>query len=206
MSIEVFRGICGAVSTILAIGAGVPYIRSVLNGRTRPHQFSWLVFCIMNGLVFITQYLEGARESVLIYLVFFISTIIIFTLSLSRGTRNTSSLDKLLFAGALLTIGLWLLTGNNVLAIWLTVVIDVFATTMTVLKIRDEPASEDPTPWIVATAAYVFTNLSLAGREFGIIYVRPFYGLFSAGIVVWAVYHYHKKNRKIVHETSSVMQ
>lgn len=142
----------------------------------------------------------------LIALVYFVSTLIIFFLSLSRGARNTSDLDRLLFAGALLTIGLWVLTGNNILAIWLTVVIDVFATTMTVLKVRGEPAFEDPKPWIISTLAYVFASMALAGREFGIIYVRPFYGLFSAGIVVWAVYHYRQKNRKIVHETSSVMQ
>jgi uncharacterized membrane protein len=206
MSVELFRNLCGAASTILAIASGIPYIRGVLQGKTKPHQFSFLVFAIMNGLVFITQFLEGARQSVLIALVFFIYTIIIFILSLFKGTRNTSSLDKGLFGLALFITLIWLLTQNNVLAIWLTVAIDICATSMILLKIKDEPKSEDPIPWLISTRAYIFTCLSLAGRSFSIIYLRPFYGLFSAGIVVWYVRHLHKKSRSLAHETSSLMQ
>jgi hypothetical protein len=28
----------------------IPYIRSIINGKTKPHQLSWLVFSIMNGV------------------------------------------------------------------------------------------------------------------------------------------------------------
>lgn len=206
MSIEVFRNICGVISTILAIGCAVPYIRSVLQGKTKPHQFSFMVFAIMNGLVFVTQFLEGARQSVLIALVFFISTLITVVLSFSRGTRNTSPLDRTLFGFALLTIVIWALTGSNTVALWLTVLIDIFATTMILLKIKAEPKSEDPLPWIIATAAFVFTCLSLLGRSVSVIYVRPFYGLASSAIVAWFIFYHRKKNKPLAHETTSLMQ
>jgi hypothetical membrane protein len=206
MSVEVFRTICGIISTVLAIFGIFPYLRSIFQGKTKPHQFSWLVFCIMNGLVFITQFLEGGRQSVLISLVFFVTTSIVFVLSLSRGSRNTSKFDKLLFAAALFTVVLWLLTKNNVLAIWLTVVIDICATAMTMLKVQVEPHSEDPTPWLVSTVAFIFTCLTLAGKPLSVLYVRPIYGLFSVGIVAWFILYHRKKGKALAHETTSLMQ
>ncbi len=206
MNVEVFRDICGAVSTFLAIIGTIPYVRSILRGQTRPHQFSWLVFCIMNGLVFVTQFLEGARQSTLISLVFFVTTFIVFVLSFFKGSRNTSPFDKFLFAAALFTVALWLLTENNVLAIWLTVIIDICATTMTLLKIKVEPHSEDPTPWTISTVAFVFTCLTLAGKPVSVLYVRPFYGLFSVGVVAWYIFHHRKRSKILGHETSTLMQ
>lgn len=58
--------ICGVLSSILTIYCGIPYIRSILSGRTKPHQFSFLVFSIMNGIVTISQLLEGGTWSVLL--------------------------------------------------------------------------------------------------------------------------------------------
>lgn len=58
--------VAGVLSTVLAVYCTVPYIRSILAGRTKPHQFSWLVFTIMNGIVTVAQFLEGGTTSVLI--------------------------------------------------------------------------------------------------------------------------------------------
>ncbi len=182
--------IAAAVSTILAIYCGIPYIRSVLNGKTKPHQLSWAVFCIMNGMVFFAQYLAGGRKSTLISLTFFVYSFAIFVLSFKKGTRNTSKADKSLFAFALLAIVVWALTRNNALAIWLTLLIDLAATTMIVLKIRVHPSSEDPKSWFFGVLAYSFSCITLIDIHPGILYVRPIYGLLSDAAIVAAVYAY----------------
>jgi hypothetical protein len=188
--------IAGIIATIIGIYASVPYIVAILKGKTQPHQLSWLVFVIMNGIVLLSQFLEGGRESVLITLTFFIGSLIIFVLSLKYGTRDTSRWDKALFTFALLTIVLWILTRSNELAIWLTLLIDLAATTMIILKVRARPDSEDPKPWIVASVAYVFTCLSLVGVPFGILYVRPLYGLICDVVLVIAIYYFIHKIRR----------
>lgn len=190
---EIVVEVSGALSVVLAFWAGIPYIRSILDGRTKPHQMTWLVFTIMNGVVFTSQYLKGARASVLISLVFFVFTIIDFLLSLRFGVRNTSRWDKLLLSLSLLTIVAWILTKNPSVAIWLTVVIDVFATTMMILKIKKHPGSEAPGPWVAGMLAYLFTVTSLANKPFGILYVRPVYGFLSDAAVILAVYFYISK-------------
>ena len=191
----------GFISTVLGIYCTVPYVRAILRRSTKPHQFSWLVFVIMNGIVTLSQLLAGGRASVLVSFTFFAGSLIIFVLSLKYGTRNTSKWDKALFACALVTITVWIITKSNAAAIWLTVVIDVIATSMTILKIAKEPHSEDPQPWIIASVAYVFTSLSLVDKPFGVLYVRPLYGLVGDVVLVGCIYFYRYKAGKPV-ETS----
>lgn len=189
-------GIAAAISTLLALYCGYPYIKSVLNGKTHPHQLSWLVFTIMNGMVFFAQYLAGGRVSTLISLTFFVYSLITFVLSLSRGTRNTSRADKGLFLFAVLAMIAWVVTRSNVLAIWLTLLIDLAATSMIILKVRKQPDSEDPEAWFFGALAYVFACITLFSVHFGILWVRPIYGLVcDAGLVGFIYYYKSRKNQ-----------
>lgn len=180
--------IAAFLSTSLAIYCTFPYVLSILKGKTKPHQFSWLIFSIMNGIVLFSQYFAGGRESVLISLIFFIGSIVVFLLSLKYGLRDSSRWDTALFTFALGTIVIWILTKSNDLAIWLTLVIDLAATSMTILKIKAQPDSEDPIPWIIASVAYVFTILTLVGKPLSILYVRPLYGLLGDVALIGFIY------------------
>jgi signal transduction histidine kinase len=185
----------GIIATLLGIYSTFPYVTAVLKHKTKPHQFSWLLFTIMNAIVFLSQFFSGGRQSILISLVFLIGSLIIFLLSLKYGTHETSRLDKLLLMFALFTIVVWIFTRNNELAIWLTVVIDLVATTMIVLKVRNTIDSEALTPWMFGTAAFVFTCLSLIGSPFGVLYIRPIYGFISDLVIVLSIYYFSSKRR-----------
>ena len=188
-----FALIMGILATILGLYSTMPYVFAILKGKTKPHHFSWFIFVIMNGIMLISQFLEGGRESVLITLTFFIGSLVIFFLSLKYGTRDTSKWDKLLLTLALLTIVIWVITRSNEAAIWLTLIIDIIATSMIILKLRKQPKSEDPKPWVIATIAYVFTTLSLVGTPIGILYVRPLYGLICDLALVLAIFYFLRK-------------
>jgi hypothetical protein len=66
---------------------GIPYIRSILNGKTKPHQFTWLIFMIVNGTVALSQFIAGGRLSVLVYVLYFVYALVYFVLSLRYGVR-----------------------------------------------------------------------------------------------------------------------
>jgi len=187
--------ICAFLSAALGAYCAIPYIASIIKGKTKPHQFSWLVFSIMNGIVFVSQFLEGGRGSIIVYGLFFIGSTINFLLSLKFGVRDSSKWDKMLFAFALATIVIWLLTRSNEVAIWLTVLIDIFATSMIILKLRSKPHSEAPWPWILATAATGFGLLTLVGKPLSILYVRPTYGVICNIVLIGFIYYY-RRNKK----------
>jgi len=194
--------IAAFLSTVIAVYCTIPYIIAILKGKTKPHQLSWLVFVIMNGIVFFSQYFEGGRRSILIALTFFIGSFIVLLLSLKYGIRDTSRWDKALFSFALATIVLWLLTRSNAFAIWLTVLIDFAATTMMILKVRAEPHSEEPLPWFLAIVAYVFSCLSLVGSHNYILYVRPIFGGFICDGALWLAILFYRKSKKKIESIS----
>lgn len=185
--------IAGIVSTVLAVALNVPYIRAILHGKTKPHQFSWIIYTIMNAIVTVSQFMAGARATVLVSFVFLLFNFVILALSFKYGTRNTSRLDWFLFVFSLATIVAWYITKDPAVAIWLTVIIDICATTMIILKIRKLPNSEDAKAWIIGVLAYVFTCLALVDKPFGVLYVRPIYGLITDALIVAAIFYYAGK-------------
>ncbi|MBW3568762.1 hypothetical protein KY385_01385 [Candidatus Parcubacteria bacterium] len=190
------------LSTVLAIYSILPYIRSILSGKTRPHQFSWLVFATTQGIAFFSQFFIGGRGSILVSLTFFVGYFTIFLLSLMYGVRDTSRWDRVLLVSALVTIIVWGLTQNNVLAIGLVFLVDMAATIMLLFKIKQEPHYEAPYPWILAAAAYVFSCLSLIGQPINILYVRPTYGLIGNLIIIGFIYYYGKNAVKPHHRAA----
>ena len=161
----------------------------------------WLVFCIMNGATFLSQYLAGGRASVVLFFTFFLGSLIIFILSIKYGVRDTSRWDRILFGSAIIMIIIWVLTRNNHIAIWLTVIIDFAAMAIMVLKVKNEPNSEDPQAWLIATVAFVFTCLTLIGKPLSILYVRPVYGLVSDVVLLCFIYYYRNKSREKIHSS-----
>jgi hypothetical protein len=199
--------VVGSVSsTILAIAACIPYAVSIIRGRTRPHQFSWLVFMIMNGIVTISQLLAGGRASVLISAVFWLSSIVNYLLSVKYGLRDTSPYDRLLFGLSLFTVIIWVVTKSNGVAIWLTVAIDVFATTMILLKIKRHPDSEQMSPWLLASAGYVLACLTLITTPIGLLYIRPSYGLLSDMVVIAAIWYFSRGLAGLQPEQTSIQR
>ena len=67
----------------------------------------------MNGMVLVAQFLKGGRLSILVTLAFFVFSLTVFILSFAKGTKKSTSTDKVLFAFALLAMILWLVTKNN---------------------------------------------------------------------------------------------
>jgi hypothetical protein len=191
MSITV---IAGGISTALAIYSAVPYIRSVLNGKTKPDRLGWLVFTIMNGMVFFAQVFSGGRSSTLVSLAFFVFSLTVFLLTFIKGTTSSTQTTKLLFAFALITMIIWALTRNNDIAIWLTVLIDLFATAIIILKTRRHPGTENVESWAIGTLAYVFSCITLYHVPLGILYVRPIYGLVLDAALVVSIYYYNSKS------------
>jgi len=121
VSLASFTAACGIISTVLAVYCGLPYFVSIVRGHTRPHQYSWLILTIMNIIVTVSQFLEGARSSIYISFTFAIYSAIIYGLSFRYGSRDTSRYDRLLLALSLVTIVIWVLSRSNGLAIWLTI-------------------------------------------------------------------------------------
>lgn len=170
---------------------------TIIRGETKPQQYAWLVFAIMDFVIVVSQYLEGATLSILAYIIFTLYSSIIFGLSLKFGVRDSSRYDRILLACSIVTIIVWITTKNNLVAIWATVFIDVFATTMLILKIKRLPNSEPFHLWFIGTMAMVFSCLTLINKPFGTLYIRPLYGVLSDVAILVAIVYFNHTARAV---------
>jgi hypothetical protein len=183
--------VAAAASVLVACYKWMPYVKSVLDGTTRPHRLGWCVFLMMDGIVVVAQLLDGGLVSVLASMVALFYSAVIFALSLRADPLHRSPMthrsDWILFALALGVMALWALTRSNALAIWLTVVGDFAGTVMIIGKVYREPNSEVVGPWVAGTAACGLSCITLLGARPGILYVWPIYGLLSNAALVGAI-------------------
>jgi hypothetical protein len=167
--------------TIAAIGAVVvgtsaflPYLWEIFKGKTEPHMFTWLIWCITQGTATAGILYGGGG---LIGKGLILSTVLVFMvflLSFKYGTKNITRNDVIILALALLAIVVWWQLNNPVLAILMVTGIDALGYVPTYRKLMVEPWSESLVSWTAFSTAYVLSILSLV--EYNLLTV-PYLGI-----------------------------
>ena len=101
----------GGAAMVLAIAGFVPYIVQVLNGRVKPHVFSWLIWGLTTTIVFFAQLqADGGIGAWPIGVSGFITLYVAVLAYLKRGDASSTALDWWFLAAALASLPLWYLT------------------------------------------------------------------------------------------------
>jgi len=150
------KELLGGVTIFLSLVGYIPYLRDVFKGKTKPHAFSWIVWTLVTFIVGIAQLAAGAGWGTIHNLVTgFIGLVIIFY-ALKNKDKDITRTDAALFAMALLSIPLWVLTKDPVYSIILITFIDILAFAPTVRKTWHDPTSETLISYVLAGAKYCF--------------------------------------------------
>jgi hypothetical protein len=139
----------------------VPYFRDLLNGKTRPHVFSWLIWGIVTSIIFALQISAGAGVGAYVTLAVAALSFAIFLLSLRNGNRDIKRLDVVFFVLALLSIPLWLIVKQPVLSIVLLSTIDMLGFLPTIRKSWNDPYSETLALYVITTFRHALSILGL---------------------------------------------
>lgn len=151
-----YKMILGIVATILAIFAFLPYLRDILNRKTKPHIYSWLVWSIIQSVGVLAMIKGGASFGALGLGVGALFCISIFLLSFRYGTKNITTLDTVLLIAALFAIVIWLIQKDPLISVILVTLIDFVAFVPTYRKTYLAPHSETLSSYILD----VISNLS----------------------------------------------
>lgn len=118
------KELIGYFSLVAAVISYVFYFRSMLQGKTKPHAFSWLTWGILTSIAFYAQYTNeagpGAWATCLVAALCFMVAILAFFI----GEKDIRRSDCLMFAGALCILPVWYFTRNPLTAVIMVAVID----------------------------------------------------------------------------------
>ena len=137
-------------ASLVSVIASLPYIWSILKGQTRPSGASWWTWFFITVITVISSYFAGAPWQVLVLPVWLcFSQLIIAILSIKRGNNNWDRLNKFCVAGALIGVGMWIVTGQPLTALIISIIADIFASIPNFRHIWWNPEQENKTGWFL---------------------------------------------------------
>jgi len=143
------------ISGTLAVVQALPYLRSTIQGRTKPSRVACGIGVVCNICLVSSMLLSGNTNGLVLPMVFLVTGLATLGLSIKYGIGGLSKMDILAGSVAALAIAAWLLMGPNG-AIIGTNTAQATALFATFNKLRKNPGTEDLVSWAIGgTAALV---------------------------------------------------
>jgi hypothetical protein len=135
--------ILGLIAIILTVWALYPYIRSIHQGKTKPHAFSWIIWGSTTMVVGIAQFTEkGGAGSWSIILSGTITFYIAYLAYIHKSDTSITRSDTLFFVSAMSAIPFWIITSNPLWSVLILTSVDIIGYAPTFRKSYENPYQE----------------------------------------------------------------
>ncbi len=136
----VLGGLIGVVGYVL-------YLRTVFLGTTKPHIFTWLIYALIDAIVFTIQLISGGGPGAWVLFVSVVGNTVVALSCIRSGERRIAVSDWISFLSALVGIVLWQITDNPFIAIVILTITNTLAVLPTLRKSFNNPYEESVTVW-----------------------------------------------------------
>jgi len=195
--------ILGLLAGAIAFFAYLVYIVSVIRGKTKPNRASWWIWSFMGLVLALSYQFSGAENTIWVPYVEFLGPFLIAILSIKYGEGGLSNkTDIICLLGALVSIILWIIFNNPVVALITNLASDSFAIFPTIKKSFLRPEGEDFWAWF-GTGIADMINLFAVERFTFAILIYPVYMLISDIIIVGILF---VKKKSIIKDIDFLMK
>ncbi len=148
------------------------YIRDIFLWKTKPHVFSWAIWCLLTLIAFVAQLSDNAWPWAWITWITAIISGFIFIVSIKRWEKDISKNDKLSFLWALLAIVIWYITDNALYSVLLITLVDALWFYPTFRKSYYKPFQETLSTYLLSGTKFIFSIIALTNYTL-ITYLYP---------------------------------
>ena len=158
----IYKELLSAAAIALTFIAFYPYIRSILQGETRPHVFSWLIWGSTTFVVFLAQLADEGGAGAWPIGVSGVITIYVALLAyLKKSDITITRTDWLFFISAMLSLPLWYFTDDPLFAVLILTTVDLFGFVPTFRKACVSPFEEKLTFFVIMAVRNIIVVLAL---------------------------------------------
>lgn len=161
MLMDSYKTLIGIIAIGIAIISYIPYFRDIFSGKTKPHAFSWLVWGVLNAIVFVGQVSDGDGAGSWVVGFTAAVTLSIFVLSLRFGEKDIKAFDWFCLIGAGVSLLPWLVTNDPLLSVILVTIIDILGFVPTIRKSYNKPHQETLVTYVLSTVKYLLAIVAL---------------------------------------------
>jgi hypothetical protein len=178
------KSVLGIIAGVIAFFAYIVYIISILKGGSKPNRVTWWIWAFMGLVLALSYQFSGASNTVWVPYVEFLGPFAIAVLSIKYGEGTLENkTDLYCLLGAVVSIMLWIIFDNPVIALITNLAIDSFAIVPTIKKSYLRPEGEDFWAWFGTGLADSLNMFAVERFTFAIL-VYPIYMLVSDLIII----------------------
>lgn len=159
----------GQIAGFIAVIQVIPYFISIFKGDTKPERTTFAIWSLVN-IVTVSSYIAvGATTTIFVPLIFAMTSVIIFLLSLKYGMGGFNRLDIACLCISLVAIAIWVITSNPLLALYGNLIASTLGFLPTIKKVYYLPKTENTLSWTLSALASVLNLFAITSTKAGII-------------------------------------
>lgn len=176
--------VLGLIAGVIAFLAYIVYVISIFRDKTKPNRATWWIWAFMGLVVGLSYYASGAENTIWVPFIEFIGPFSIALLSIKYGEGGLENkTDLICLFGAIVSIILWIIFDNPVVALVTNLAVDSFAIVPTIKKSYLRPEGEDFWAWFGTGMADTLNMFAVERFTFAIL-IYPIYMLVSDLIII----------------------
>ena len=161
----------GCITVALSVCGLGHFALDALWGKSRPHVYSWLIWTIVNAVVWFNQLTHGAGPGAWSTLMMMILSGIIFVISVhqwktGRADHKLTTMDQWCFGGAIVSIIFLIIYNTGPLSILAATITDGLAYASTLRKIWSHPQSEPASNYSLNTIRQAIVITAIGSYNF----------------------------------------
>ncbi len=185
----------GMVAGVISLAAFIPYIISILRGKTKPNRASWWIWTVV-GLMLASSYsASGAKDTIWVAISYVIGPFITALLALKFGEGGWTRFDRACIGCAAMSGALWFIFDSPLLALFINITIDCAGALPTIRKTYKKPEDEDRIAWILFFLGNTLNLFAIEKWNFAIA-TYPIYLFIGCGIITFLVLFRRRLTRK----------
>lgn len=176
----------GILAALLPLAGFASYIRDTLKGKTQPNRTSWSLWAVAPLIAFGAELAQHASLDVasLGFTLGFGPLLVVAASFTDRKSYwKLTRLDLLCGSISIVALTLWAITGQGNLAIFFSILADLFAAVPTIAKSYRHPRSESAGTYLATAAAAGITLLAIPHWTFT-MYGFPLYVMVVCSIII----------------------
>src|SRR3989344_2571178 len=178
------KAVLGIVAGVIAFLAYIVYVISIFRGGSKPNRATWWIWSFMGLVLALSYQFSGASNTIWVPYVEFLGPLIIAILSIKYGEGGLDNkTDLICLLGATISIILWIIFKNPVVALITNLAVDSFAIVPTIKKSYLRPEGEDFWAWFGTGLADSLNMFAVERFSFAIL-IYPIYMLVSDLIII----------------------
>lgn len=149
------------IATIIGVVAFFPYLRDIVQLKTKPHAYTWLIWAITQTTAVVGILHGGGGWGSLNLIIGTFFVVCVFLFSLKYGSKNITKGDFIVLVISLCAVLVWWRLDKPILAVIMVSIIDVLGYIPSFRKSYQEPWSETLISWMLFSVSNIFAILAL---------------------------------------------